>query len=179
MAYLSQIKSIKIVFFFYASSNLNESLREIERLRNQLIRTLAIRENNLNSKRALSVDTFKLMDHHQSNKAMNEEKSTNPLYSLVSPRNEWPNDNFSSDSGLLTQKSDMTINSNSTNIQQSNVQGCKFLSSNNLFVPSDPALENYSRDDLLSLLKQLSNENLLLKKSYESMLAFFHISHSQ
>jgi hypothetical protein len=113
------------------------------------------------------------MDHHQSNKLTSEEKNTNVLYSLVSPRNEWPNDNFSSDSGLLTQKSDMTINSNSTNIQQSNNQAARFLSSsNNLFAPSDPSLESYSRDDLLNLVKQLSSENHLLKKCYESMFVF-------
>jgi len=119
----------------------------------------------------MSVDTFKLMDH--SNKLINEEKNTNALYSLVSPRNEWPNDNFSSDSGLLTQKSDMTINSNSTNIQQSNGQSTRFLSSNNLFVPSEPSLESYSREDLLSLIRQLNSENHLLKKSYESMFVIF------
>ena len=174
--------------------DLNKNLDEIIGLRNELIKQTVLRDSHgsLDNKEA-SAKRFSSSSDHLHNclndEAVNKAKT---VLSFLSPRSggmDWRKDSLP-DSGLVSQKSDATINSissvaggaaskrssfiprpisspNAPTPTLRNTRSSSFCNANSSKV-ADLTYKNHTRDELIQMIQQIKNENLIFKRQQES-----------
>lgn len=177
--------------------DLSKNLDEIIGLRNELIKQTVLRDSHgsLDNKEANSKRFSSSSDHLN---CLNDEavNKTKTVLSFLSPRSggmDWRKDSLP-DSGLVSQKSDATINSISTTGSSMpgvtpskrssfiprpisspnaptptlrNTRSSSFCNSNSNKI-ADLTYKNHTRDELIQLIQQIKNENLIFKRQQES-----------
>ncbi|RMZ93935.1 hypothetical protein BpHYR1_017846, partial [Brachionus plicatilis] len=142
------------------NKNVNDYLSEICSLRNQLLKMTILREN-----RALSSTTrFMSSDNLNIQPNLGEKNS---VLTMVSPGNT-----STHDSGLNSQKSDTTIDSNFSQPKlvrsSSTTKLANSASSLNSSKITEFTLKNYSRDELIAHIQQINSENNILKRQLDN-----------